>query len=96
MSPCCHTRRGPDPPGTSVRLRGLLAWLLPGTLLALTPKCPACLAAYVALATGIGISIPLATGLRWTLVAACVGSLIWLSLSGLRRTRGLRSLHTLP
>lgn len=48
-----------------------LAWLLPGMLILLVPKCPACLAGYVALATGIGLSLPVASGLRIAMLVAC-------------------------
>ena len=38
------------------RVRGVAGWILPSTLLALMPKCPICLAAYVALCTGFTMS----------------------------------------
>jgi hypothetical protein len=57
------------------RLRGALSWLLPATLLALMPKCPVCLAAYAALVTGIGITIPAAAAIRTAMLAACLASL---------------------
>ena len=73
MNACCNpARRQPS------RLRrggALLAWLLPGTALAFIPKCPACLAAYIALATGIGISIPAASCIRYALGALCIVTL---------------------
>jgi hypothetical protein len=52
--------------------------LLPGILLILIPKCPLCLAAWIALGTGIGISLHVATWLRWGLIAICIVSLCYL------------------
>ncbi len=60
-------------------------WLLPGLLLALMPKCPMCLAAYVAMATGLGISLPMAAGLKTALVVLCVLSLGFMAVWNLRR-----------
>lgn len=54
--------------------------LLPGILLILIPKCPLCLAAWIALGTGIGISFTVATWLRWGLIAICIVSLCYLIL----------------
>jgi hypothetical protein len=56
----------------------LAGWLIPGTLLAFFPKCPLCVAGYVALATGLGISLTAATYLRWTLFALCLCSLTFM------------------
>ncbi|WPQ60713.1 hypothetical protein SIO70_20380 [Chitinophaga sancti] len=52
--------------------------LLPGILLVLIPKCPLCLAAWIAVGTGIGISFTVATWLRWGLIAMCIVSLCYL------------------
>lgn len=52
--------------------------LLPGILLFLIPKCPLCLAAWLALGTGIGISFTVATWLRWGLISICIVSLCYL------------------
>ena len=57
----------------------LAGWLIPGTLLAFFPKCPLCVAGYVALATGLGMSLTVATYLRWTLLALCLGSLAFMA-----------------
>lgn len=56
---------------------GALRWLAPAVLLALVPKCPACVAAYIALATGIGISFTAAAYLHGALIAVCVASLAY-------------------
>ncbi len=50
-------------------------WLGSVALLAALPKCPACLAAYVALATGLALSVQSAAILRVALVALSIASL---------------------
>jgi hypothetical protein len=69
----------------------MFAWVLPGALLVLVPKCPACLAAYVALWTGVGLSLTTATYLRWALLFLCVASVLFLIVQRLDRVAVLFS-----
>ncbi len=82
MSACCNAGRTT----TWVRrVREILAWILPGAILMLVPKCPACLAAHVALWTGLGLSFSTATYLRSAMLLFCVALLIFLVVQWLIR-----------
>jgi len=85
MSGCCGAAGGRKTPAWVRRVREILAWVLPGAALVAVPKCPACLAAYVALWTGLGLSLSTATYLRWVVLFLCAASLLLLAVSRLRR-----------
>jgi hypothetical protein len=75
-----------DPHPTSFLRRSLdlTAKVIPVAILAVLPKCPACLAAYVALGTSIGLSLSAATYLRLSLIVACVASLTFFLAKAIR------------
>ncbi|MGC1296016.1 MAG: hypothetical protein WA869_13360 [Alloacidobacterium sp.] len=53
--------------------------VLPGALLVLMPKCPMCVVAYIALATGVGVSVSTATYLREGVLVLCIVALGYLA-----------------
>ena len=55
----------------------------------LMPKCPVCLAAYVMLWTGLGLSLSTATYVRWMLLFLCVASLLFLTVKRLSRVEAI-------
>lgn len=76
--PVCMCRRNAASPTASLgerrlarRTRGAAAWALPSIALALVPKCPLCIAAYLAIGGGLGMSLTTATHLRTALVWLC-------------------------
>ena len=79
---CCGTRAD----GAARRFAGMMQFVAPAAVLALLPKCPMCVAAYVALFTGISLSAAAATYLRGGLVAVCVMSLVLLACRRVYRT----------
>jgi len=70
------------------RMLELFRLLIPGAILVLLPKCPACFAAYIAIGTGIGISISTAAYIKMLLIVLCVASLSFLALKHVVRLRG--------
>ena len=78
---CCGSRRR----ALARRCGGAAGWVVPASLLALMPKCPACLAAYVAVATGIGMSASAAAYVRTSAIVACAAALLYLAAGVVRR-----------
>lgn len=74
------------PTGLLRRAWRAIQWLFPATLLVLMPKCPLCVAAYVALFTGIGISVSTARWIQILMLALCLTSLAYLAFR-LKRSR---------
>jgi hypothetical protein len=86
--PCCHAagpdRRGDLRPAPRVRTgREIAGWLIPSATLVLLPKCPACLAMYLALFGGISLSVASASMLRISLLILCIAALLFLALKRL-------------
>ena len=82
---CCKIATGvrdnARPLASRLRRGGEVAgWIVPSATLALLPKCPACVVAYVALFSGVGMSVSTATYLRTSLLILCLTALLFLSL----------------
>ncbi|TWT30513.1 hypothetical protein KOR42_54720 [Thalassoglobus neptunius] len=77
MNECCGSSTRGIPERSKAGVRELLAFV---------PKCPACLAAYVALWTVLGISISTAATVRWAMILLCAASLLFLTVKRLSRS----------
>jgi hypothetical protein len=87
---CCQIatrdRSNASRPASRWRRGGEVAgWIISSATLVLLPKCPVCVAMYVALFSGVGISVASAANLRATLLILCVGTLLCLALKRLCR-----------
>jgi hypothetical protein len=91
MSACCDAASSRMTPTWVRRVREILAWVLPSAMLVFMPKCPVCLAAYVMLWTGLGLSLSTATYLRWALLLLCVASLLGLIVKRIDRVGAIFS-----
>ena len=60
----------------AARRTGFAASILPGAALALLPKCPLCLAAWLGLVTGVGVSAAASVYLREGIIVLCVAGLL--------------------
>jgi Flp pilus assembly protein TadB len=74
--------------GAMRRVRDLAGWAAPGAALALVPKCPACIAAYIALATGVGVSMTTAAHIRVALISVCTAALTFVAARRFTRFAG--------
>jgi hypothetical protein len=72
-------RHGSRSHKVACRCGSAAGWIVPSAVLALLPKCPACVAAYVALVTGLGVSVAAAAVLRGTAMVLCVALLIFIA-----------------
>jgi hypothetical protein len=61
-------------------------WLFPTALLVLMPKCPLCVAAYIALFTGIGVTAATGRWIQILLLVFCLSSLAFLAVRTWRRS----------
>ena len=86
---CCD-RRAPSRPRLLQRGLRTLPWLAPGVGLVLLPKCPACFAAWLAVATGLGVTATAAAQLRIVLTILCLTSAIY-ALVRIRRSAAQRA-----
>lgn len=87
MSACCNSAEGENSRSWTPRVREIVAWLVPSALLLFVPKCPVCLAAYVAIWSGFGMSLATATYLRFTMLLLCLASLLFLTVKCAMRLR---------
>lgn len=90
--PVCPCRRDAVSPTPSLRerqlarrTRGAASWALPSVALALVPKCPMCIAAYLAIGGGLGVSLSTAAHLRTALLWLCWSALFLLTVRLLMR-----------
>src|SRR5262249_50603001 len=87
MNACCDNRPVAKTGSLARRCLDIAACAVPSVLLALMPKCPACLVAYIAFWTGLGLSFTTASYLRTALLVLCVASLLYLVVTRLGRFR---------
>jgi hypothetical protein len=85
---CCEA--APRPASRARRGLAAAGSVAPAAILMLLPKCPACVAAYLAVATGIGVSVTTAAYLRTSLLVLCVTSLGYLAARQVLRWKAAR------
>jgi hypothetical protein len=83
---CCEAET--SPPRRGLKIAGTV---IPAAVLVLLPKCPACIAAYLAIGTGIGVTISTAAHLRTLLLVLCLGCLAYVAARQVLRWIAIRS-----
>jgi hypothetical protein len=96
--PCCSTKtqgigRTQRPAPHWRRGGEFAAWIFPSAVLVLLPKCPMCIAAYVALFSGVGISVATAANVRISVLILCMAALVGLALKRVCRVTSRRPKH---
>jgi hypothetical protein len=86
MMSCCQVQTGRRP--QHKWWQGTSGCLGSGALLVLLPKCPMCIAAYLALWTGAGVAMPVAMHLRPILAILFLASALWLAIRWAAVRRG--------
>lgn len=84
---CCHAPDTPAPFRRATharRLTTLTSWATPLVTLALIPKCPLCLAAWVLLTTGVNLSPASAAFARSGLIVISIAAIALLALRAVR------------
>jgi hypothetical protein len=64
----------------SRRWFNFIGWIVPTAILALIPKCPACVAGYAVIGTGVGFSLSAFAQLRLALIGLCLVSLSYVGI----------------
>ena len=86
---CCAVPREAGPPSRRLGrpTTEAASCFLSGILWALLPKCPACLAAWIAVGTGIGLSTLAASRIRMVLLGLCLVPFACLTVRSISRWR---------
>jgi len=104
---CCNTtvRSNNSPPaipvqprpGIAKRVVKAISKTVPGIMLVLMPKCPLCMAYYITLVTGAGVSFTTAKYLRITLLLVCISCFLYIAIMQLQKIyRQYASMHKQP
>ena len=73
------------------RCCGAAGTVAPAAVLVLLPKCPACIAAYIAIGTGLGVTVSTAAHLRTALLILCAACLVGAAARGVSYAHHVRA-----